>query len=231
MEYLKIKDEELMEDFIYYDAIVLLPPSLTAQWIDTYSDTYVSGSLLINSENHKQIAEQLNTISIVQSDDHMYVINNRENLQQFYRDTGAIRIFIYGLNFSVLAVCLFIIYNILTQYCMKNKREVNLLLTLGMTKRKVKLFFIERAVILSLTSIIISAILEIFALFILRQALHLPISYNDFIIYSLIYSIVFIILSTLTILSSGISSIIFLIVISPLFISSLDFQIFFTPFK
>lgn len=197
MEYQMIQDEELMENFIYDDAIVLLPPSLTAQWIDTYSDTYVSGSLIINSENHKQIAEQLNAISIVQSDDHMYVINNRENLQQFYRDTGAIRIFIYGLNFSVLAVCLFIIYNILTQYCMKNKREVNLLLTLGMTKRKVKHFFIERAVILSLTSIIISAILEIFVIFILHQVLHLPISYIDFIIYSLIYCIVLIIVMSL----------------------------------
>ena len=191
IEYQIIQDEELMESFIYEDAIVLLPPTLTAQWIDTYSNTYVNGSLVINSENHKQIAEQLNTIPIIQYDDHMYVNDNAENLQQFYRDTSAIRIFIYGLNFSVLAVCIFIIYNILAQYCLKNKREMNLLMTLGMTKRKIKHFFIFRAVTLSAISFVLSAGIELIILAILHE-INLSVSFMDYIIVFLIDSFVLI---------------------------------------
>ncbi len=196
MQYQIVQDKDFMKNYTYTDAIVLIPPSLNAQWIDTYADTYIDTSLLIDSKNHKQITDQLKTISILKSEDVAYVNDNKESLQQFYRDSNAIRIFIYGLNFSILAICLFIIYNILTQYCMKNNKEINLLITIGMTKRNIKQFFINRAIILSIISIVPAGILEIIIISALRQILHLPISTNDFIIYFLVYSIAFIILIT-----------------------------------
>ena len=196
MQYQIMQDKDFMKNYAYDNSIVLIPPSLNAQWTDTYTDTYVNVSLLIDSKNHQQITGQLKTISILNPDDIAYVNDNKESLQQFYRDSNAIRIFIYGLNFSILAICLFVIYNILTQYCMKNSREINLLITIGMTKRDIKQFFIKRAAILSLISIALAAILESIILSVLRQVLHLPISTNDFIMYLLVYSIAFLILIT-----------------------------------
>ncbi|MEG0527580.1 MAG: FtsX-like permease family protein [Longicatena sp.] len=200
MNYLIIEDDKFMRDY-HQEAMVLVPPALTLEWLEKYPDTAVSGTLEINSENHINITNQLSSIPKTNANDQIYVIDNTEELGQFYRDTGAIRIFVYVLNFSILILTLFIIYNILLQYNIKNKREIELLTALGMTKRKVRIFFIERAILITGLSASISFLLEIIALVILNQWIKIEISPMSVALYSFIYTsismIVIIIISLL----------------------------------
>ena len=96
------------------DSIVLIPSSLTAQWLSAYPSTYISGDIQICSEYYNAITEQLASLSSLSQSDEIYIQNNVENMKQFKRDTGVIRLFIYGFHMIIFLITILVLYNLLS---------------------------------------------------------------------------------------------------------------------
>lgn len=150
--YTQIYDETLPISTLD-DMIALIPPSLTSQWMNTYPSTYVSGDIQIQSEQSNEIASALSTMSSLQDNDLIYVQNHVENMKQFEKDQGAIRIFIYGFHFTIMLIAVFVLFNLLSQYMAQIKRELSLLNIIGMSKKNIQIQFIQRAIIFTTISI------------------------------------------------------------------------------
>lgn len=186
---MQVTDIELLENN-HTEMLVLLPPTQIYQWLSQYPQTYIHGSIQIQSETYDQIAHSLEQLSLSGTNDKFYLQNNVENMKEFKSDAMIIRLLIYGLNFVVICSGLFVIHNLLSQYFAVNKHEITLLHILEATDKMIKKQFILRSCIFTLTGCIISSCIEIGILTLFNKMTKTVISYLDIWQYAFIYTII-----------------------------------------
>ena len=195
LAYLQYPCESIQDDTLSFDTpVVIVPATLTEQWQDAYPETYVEGNLKLNGPQASQKGASLQSYWNISENDHLYLIDNKENMKQNKRDINAIKIFIYGFYFIAIMVSICIIYNISLQYFLSKARDTYLLYTSGMTRKDISKQYIIQIMVISVISLCISFILLLGLNKLVSLYLNLNISFIMFLIQLIIYSILLIVL-------------------------------------
>ena len=148
----------------------------------------------MNGPQASQKGASLQSYWNISENDHLYLIDNKENMEQNKRDINAIKIFIYGFYFIAIMVSICIIYNISLQYFLSKARDTYLLYTSGMTRKDISKQYIIQIMVISVISLCISFILLLGLNKLVSLYLNLNISFVMFLIQLIIYSIFLIVL-------------------------------------
>lgn len=134
---------------------LIVSNELLTSWFDQYDGISITGNLLFESEDLQRSEIQLNNEITRKGDSYLYISNNSDIKQQYMQTRTSIRILVYSLNFIIIFVCIFLIYNILSQYLQNKKNEIQLLSYIGMQKNQIKMQYMVQALIYAFLSIFI----------------------------------------------------------------------------
>ncbi len=142
------------------ETILYIPKSKVQEWLNTYPDTYLTGSLWINTNASNKIYSRLKAISL-SSEDEIYIINHEADAQTIQNSLHLIFLFIYGFYAIVIITCIFVSYCQISQYVLSRKKEIELMHTLGISHIKIKTLYTIHILSLILIALFISFFIQI----------------------------------------------------------------------
>ena len=137
-----------------------VPKAEMMEWFNTYPDSYLTGSLWVNTKNPSAIYSKLNDITISQEDE-FYLVDNNSDAQIIQNSTTMILLFVYAFYFIVIISCIFVSYSQIYQYLLSRKREIELMHTLGITYKKIHRLYIFQTLLLFILSVCLCILLSI----------------------------------------------------------------------
>lgn len=195
LAYLQYPCKTIQDDTLSFDTpVVIVPAKLTEQWQDAYPETYVAGNLKLNGPKASQKGMALQNNWKLSMDDHLYIMDNYEKLQQYNRDIAAINIFIYGFYIIAILVSICIIYNISLQYFISKTRDIYLSYTSGMTRKDIAKQYNIQILFVMIISLCVSFIILLGLNSLIKVILNMHISYISFMIQFILYSVILFVL-------------------------------------
>lgn len=137
-----------------------IPESRVMEWLNAYSDTFITGDLWVNTKQSALLKKKLDHIQLSRRDE-FYVLDNKTDAKNLFEIMNMCQKIVQFYQLILMITSIVIVYMQLYQHFYSYKNEYDLLHTIGMSyKRICRMYTVKLLVFITILDVIVLLIIR-----------------------------------------------------------------------